>query len=169
MFCIVMVGFVLFVLILHPNGHPKAARSSARDLIVIFHERRDAFDQLMRMAVEDAKTGRYFCQPYLGQMQIKVGTADDARLSEYKRQLSMIRRDLDWTIDGQDNVVRFIFAQGGHLAISPGWIEGIEYIPGDYLKEGRLVDDLDKVPQSSNGVWLQQIDSHWFLFYQHTE
>lgn len=43
-------------------------------------------------------------------------------------------------MNGYTGVVRFIFAGEG-VAIGPGWVKGIEYVPGDYGKEGTLLPD----------------------------
>lgn len=88
-----------------------------------------------------------------------------ARRNEYKKLLSEIKPGLIVTAD-HDGTTRFIFAGGGLSAMGPGWLKGIEYIPGDYKKEGVLLPSLDKVDSFPEDVYLRKIEPHWFLVYQ---
>jgi hypothetical protein len=135
-------------------------------LIAIFHDNHQAFEKLQQMAIEDSRQGRYFSKIYLEQSREEGSKIDESRLREYKNVISRIRPGLNWQIDGRNNVVRFIFAQGGLLAVGPGWIEGIEYIPGDYRRNGVVLTNLDKASTSPAGIYLRPIETNWFLFYQ---
>jgi len=73
------------------------------------------------------------------------------------------------TVGGHDGVTRFAFAEGGLLAVSSGWAKGIEYVTGDYEKEGDIKQNLDDARRLPPGVYLRQIEPHWFIFYQRDE
>jgi len=64
---------------------------------------------------------------------------------------------------GDNGIVRFIMAGEG-IAISPGWIKGIEYIPGK--KHGVIVDDLNDVSKFGTRIHLRRLGPNWFLFYE---
>jgi hypothetical protein len=112
------------------------------------------------MANEDMQKGWY-----LGVSQ--MSNLDESRQQEYKEQISRIQRGIDVRLDGQDNVLRYIFPGGGSLlAIGPGWVKGIEYIPTDFSKQGILVTNLDGMRKMPSGVYLRQMDTNWFIFCQ---
>ncbi len=67
---------------------------------------------------------------------------------------------------GWNGVIRFVYAEGGLLAVGSGWAKGIEYIPGDYQKEGDIRPELDDARKLPEGVYLREIEPHWFIFYQ---
>lgn len=112
------------------------------------------------MATEDMRRGWY------------LGTSspnklDQSRRSEYKSLISQIRPDMVVT-NGYTGVVRFIFAGEGS-AIGPDWFKGIEYLPGDYSREGTLLPDLNKAASLQANVYIRQIEPNWFIFYQRDE
>ena len=129
-----------------------------QDLISIFHTHRRAFEQLKQMASEDARRGWY------------LGASDPSKLEQarrdgYKKLISEIRPELQVAMDGTTGVMRFIFAGEG-VAIGPDWVKGIEYVPGDYRREGVLLPDLAKAPTLPANVYIREIESRWFIFYQ---
>ena len=132
-----------------------------QELISIFHAHRQAFEQLQEMATEDARRGWY-----LGASD--PGKLDQPRRDEYKNLPSQIRPGLQVTINGNTGVVRFIFAQKGST-VGPGWAKGIEYVPGDFSREGLLLPDLDKADSLQANVYMRQMEPNWFIFYQHDQ
>jgi len=139
----------------------KAAEPRDQDLISTFHAQRRAFEQLQQMAAEDARRGWY-----LGASNPSV--PDQSRWSEYNKLLSQIRPGLVVGMNGTTGVVRFIFAGQG-VAIGPGWVKGIEYVPGDFSREGILLPDLNKAASLPAHVYMRQIEPKWFIFYQRDE
>jgi hypothetical protein len=132
-----------------------------QELISTFHAHRQAFEQLQEMATEDARRGWY-----LGGSD--PGKLDQPRRDEYKNLISQIRPELQVAMGGPTGVVRFIFAGEGS-AIGPGWVKGIEYVPGDSSREGVLLPDLNRAASLSANVYIRQIEPNWFIFYQRDE
>jgi hypothetical protein len=128
------------------------------ELISTFHAHRQALEHVQEMATEDARRGWY-----LGASD--PSKLDQPRRDEYKKLVSEIRPGLDVVMNGNNGVVRFIFAQKGS-AIGPSWAKGIEYMPGDYKREGVLLPSLDKAGTLAADVYLRQIEPKWFIFYQ---
>ncbi len=132
-----------------------------QDLISIFHANRQAFEQLQEMAAEDARHSWY------------LGASDPSKLEQsrwdgYKKLISEIRPELQVAMDGTSGHIRFIFGAEG-VAIGPGWAKGIEYVPGDYKREGVLLPDLNKAASLPANVYIREIEPKWFLFYQRDE
>jgi len=132
-----------------------------QDLISIFHAHRRAFVQLQEMASEDARRTWY------------LGASDSSKLEQsrrdgYKKLISEIRPELQVAMNGTTGVMRFIFAGEG-VAIGPGWVKGIEYVPGEVSREGALLPDLDKAASLQANVYIRQIEPNWFIFYQRDE
>jgi hypothetical protein len=121
-------------------------------LVTLFQGHRAAFEKLHQMGAEDLKRGWY------------LGVSDFG--------------------DG----MRFIFAGDETSAIGPGWIKGIEYVPGSYETNGAIYGsaeingsnyqqqwqgiisaNLDNTQTLPAHVYLRQIESNWFIFYQRSE
>ncbi len=139
----------------------KAVEPRDQDLVSIFHAHRQAFEQLQEMAAEDAPRNWY------------LGVSDPRKLDQsrrdgYKKLTSEIRPELQVAMNGTTGVIRFIFAGQG-VAIGPGWVKGIEYVPSDFSREGVILPDLDKAPRLAANVYLRQIEPKWFIFYQRDE
>jgi hypothetical protein len=130
-------------------------------LVTSFHDHRTAFERLRQMATEDSEKGPYFSESFLD------GRLDEMRKREYRRLLFEIHPGLIATVNY--GTVRFCFAGGGLSAISPGWGKGIEYVPGDYERKGRVVENLDEANKLPPGVYLRKIEPNWFIFYQRTD
>jgi len=168
---ILLIGGLVFALasvfvisaVLYITGDPlniTAPRDS--QLLKTFHDHHDAFEQIRLMAAQDMQHGWY-----LGLSE--MSKIDESRQSQYERQISQIQSGLKVGVGGQDGVVRFIFANGSRLlAIGDGWAKGIEYIPVIYNKQGRMTN-LDMMQNVQSGVYLRQIDTNWFIFYQKTD
>jgi hypothetical protein len=129
-----------------------------QDLISIFHAHRQAFEQLQEMAAEDARRSWY------------LGASDPSKLEQsrrdaYKKLITEIRPELQVAMNGTTGVIRFIFAGEG-VAIGPGWAKGIEYVPGDYKREGVLLPDLNKAANLPANVYIREIEPRWLIFYQ---
>ena len=127
-----------------------------QELFTLFHDHRMAFERLRQMANEEQKAW------FISVSHLEL---DKVRKQEYKRLLSEIYPGLI-VGKGIDTGVRFTFAWGGLSAISPGWLKGIDYIPGDYRKEGVIEQNLDEARKWAPGVYLRQIEPHWFIVYQ---
>jgi hypothetical protein len=161
---LVVASLAVFLVVIYLAGDPlnlKAPRD--QDLMETFDAHRDRFEKIRLMANEDEQKGWY-----LGVSQ--MSNLGDSRQHEYKDQISRIQSRLDVRLDGHDKVLRYIFSGGGFLlAIGPGWAKGIEYIPTDYLKQGILTTNLDGMRKMPPGVYLRQIETNWFIFYQKTD
>lgn len=129
------------------------------ELIFIFAMHRQEFEQLSQLAIQDSSVESYFSASHLDD---RLG---EARKREYDKLLSEIRTGLVVTTSGQS--VRFIFASGGLSAIGPGWLKGIEFLPGDSNRGGQVKDDLDR-PASlpEGGVYLRMIQPKWYIVLQ---
>ena len=136
----------------------KAVVPNDQELISIFHAHRQAFEQLQEMATADARRNWY-----LGASD--PGKLDQSRRDGYKKLISEIRPELQVAMNGTTGVIRFIFAGEG-VAIGPGWVKGIEYVPGDYTREGVLLPDLDRANSLPDSVYLREIEPRWVIFYQ---
>ena len=146
------------------EGGCRASKTVAprdQELISTFHAHRQVFEQLQKMATEDARRGWYL----LGSDPNKP---DQPRRGEYKNLISQIRPGLQVAMTGPTGTVRFIFAGEG-TAIGPGWVKGIEYVPGDYGQEGILLPDLDKAASLPAHVYMLEIEPRWLIFYQRDE
>jgi len=131
-----------------------------RELFTVFQDHRAAFEQLRQMATEDSVS--YFSESHLDTR------LSDTRRQKYKSLLSEIRHGLTVTTNKQS--VRFIFASGGLFAIGPGWLKGIEYLPGSADREGAIAENLDHLASlATGGVYLRQIEPNWFVIVQKTD
>jgi hypothetical protein len=131
--------------------------------MAIFQNHRAAFEELRQMATEDSRTG-----PFDPDLDRKLPVS---RQQKYNRLLSEIHPGLGMGAGGTDHVVRFNFGGGAvHSQIAPEWSKGIEYIPGDYKEYGwELVSDLDKPVALPYGVYVREIEQHWFIFYDYMD
>ena len=139
----------------------KTVEPSDQTLISAFRGHRQSFEQLQEMAAEDARRNWY-----LGASD--PSKLDQSRRDRYKKLLSEIRPDLQVAMNGNTGVVRFPFAGEG-VAIGPGWVKGIEYVPSDYSREGVLLPDLDKAASLPARVYMREIEPRWLIFYQRDE
>jgi hypothetical protein len=128
-------------------------------LITTFHARRESFERLRQMATQDSQYQSTFSKSDLGTK------LSDSRQQEYQSLISDVYSNLVVSVD-YDRTTRFIFAGGGLSAIGPGWVKGIEYVPGNDTKKGTVVETLDNVKTLPAGVYLRQIEPKWFVFYQ---
>jgi hypothetical protein len=131
-------------------------------LISLFHEHKAQFALLREMAAADMPNSAY----------VSSFDDDDKLTSDqrqkYKNLMSQIAAKFVMTMD-YDTTSRFIFAHGGVSAVGPGWLKGIEYIPGDGERQGKLVQNLDGAAKLPADVYLRPIEPHWFLVYQRTD
>jgi hypothetical protein len=131
-------------------------------LVSLFYEHRTAFEKLREMATEDLNQ-----TSFISESAVK-GKISETRKLEYKKLISGIFPSMILAAD-YDASVRFVFADGGLSAISPGWVKGIEYVPGDIRRKGGLVQSLDMANNLPAGVYLRLIESNWFIVYQRTD
>lgn len=154
--CFIAVGAILFWM-----ADPLYLKApKVRELITVFQEHRAAFEKLRQMAAEDSMWD--FSE---SRLDARLG---DKRRQEYKSLLSEIRRDL--SVGRGYETTRFIFAGGGLSAIGPGWVKGIEYVPGSTDRVGPIKENLDQPASlAMGGVYLRQIEPKWFVFFQKTD
>ena len=97
----------------------------------------------------------------------------ELRRQEYKHLKAEMHPSFDviiWgTANGPDNVVKFVFAWGGLSAIGPEWTKGIEYVPGDDEDEAGFLPNLDKPGALPYGMYVREIEPHWFIFYNYMD
>jgi hypothetical protein len=140
---------------------PRVAEPKDQELIATFYADRKAFERLREMAAEDARR-----RWYLGVSD--PSTLGRSRRSEYKNLMPQINPKLQAAMNGTTGVMRFIFAGEG-TAIGPGWVKGIEYVPGDDSREGVLLPDLNKAARLPANVYIREIEPTWLIFYQRDE
>lgn len=162
-FVAVLLLAMLAAIVLWHKGSsaPRLTEPKDQELIATFYADRKAFERLREMAAEDAR-GRW----YLGVSD--PSTLSQSRRSEYKNLMSQINPKLQAAMNGTTGVVRFIFVGEG-TAIGPGWVKGIEYVPGDYSREGVLLPDLNKAASLPANVYIREIEPTWLIFYQRDE
>ena len=143
------------------RASPRVMEPKDQDLIATFHAHRQAFEQLQEMVTQDARRGWYLAgnDPH---------KPDQPRRDGYKNLISQIHPGLQVAMTGPTGAVRFIFAGEG-VAVGPGWVKGIEYVPGDYEREGVLLPDLDKAASLPAHVYMREIEPRWLIFYQRDE
>jgi hypothetical protein len=157
-FLISTVAVVIFLLI-----DPINLRAPPdRQLVSAFHAHREVFEDLKNMALEDSQHGWY------------LGVSDSSKIAEsrqekYKNLISQIRPSVDVRMDGHDDNIRFNFAGGGLLAIGPGWVKGIVYVPENGKIDGRMVANLDSAFRLPPNIYFRTIVSNWFIYYQKDE
>jgi hypothetical protein len=139
----------------------KTVEPSDQNLISAFRGHRQAFEKLQEMAAQDARRNWYLWASDPSKL-------DQSRRDGYKNLISEIRPDLQVAMNGTTGVVRFLFAGEG-VAIGPGWVKGIEYVPSDYSREGVLLPDLDKAASLPAHVYMREIEPRWLIFYQRDE
>jgi hypothetical protein len=140
-------------------------------------------DEKYRQEYEkDPRYAWYFKSPYF-----EGGKLNETRRKEYKNLVSEINPGLTVGTD-YDSSMRFIFADGGILAIGPGWVKGIEYVPGSHATNGAIygerkiegvtyqeqwhgiiLTNLNNAQALPAQIYLRLIEPNWFLFYQRDE
>ena len=144
------------------------SKAKDQDLIAIFQSHSDLFDKLQQ--IESAGVQR--------EPPGHEESPNPARLQLYSNLVSQIHSDFIIGPD-YDGTVRFIFAGEGS-AISPDWGKGLEYVPGDYEAKGAIysasgqwkgltLTNLDNASSLPANVYLREIKSNWFVFYQRDE
>jgi hypothetical protein len=66
----------------------------------------------------------------------RVRIVAPARREQYLQLFSQIPHGATVGVNGLSGSVRFIFAEGGLLAIGPGWAKGIEFLPSQPTRWG---------------------------------
>ena len=158
------VCFAVIWVVINVFGDPLNLRAFRdKNLMATFVSHRDSFEKIRLMSNQDEQKGWFIGVS-------KMSDLDETRQREYRNQICLIQSGLDVRLDGNGNVLRYIFSGGSRLlAIGPGWVKGIEYIPTDYNKQGILVTNTDEMRKAPEGVYLRQIGPNWFIFYQKTD
>lgn len=131
---------------------------SDEDLIAVFQTHRADFERLRQMAVEDLHVKSYLSESELN------GISPEARRQEYRSRLKSwpgLHVGVNY-----DESVRFIFADGGRLAVGPGWAKGIEFSPQGKKLIGQRVNTLNNERMLPAGVYLKELIPEWFILYQ---
>lgn len=160
-FSISLAGAAAGAFIYFSPGLPSHSLLPDANLVATFQGRRVEFERLRQMTTEDLNTESYFSESHLD------SKLSDLRRQEYRELIAKIQHGLIVTTD-YDETVRFVIAGGGVSAISPGWLKGIEYVPGSIEKKGTLLPGLDSANTLPAGVYLREIEPHWFIVYQRT-
>lgn len=142
-------GVIIAALICIYDGLFSSTVPPDDQLIEVFNLHREAFEALQRMASEAMRDDQ---RPHGVQEQ-----KENERLKAEIDKHIYIGIDKYWT--------RYIFAQRGN-AISPGWVKGIEYVPGSYERAGTICTNLDHADRMPPDIYLRPITTNWFLFYQ---
>ena len=179
-----ILALVVVVSCKHGDDSTSGTGPKDQELLTDFHEHREAFEKIQQMATNDAQR-----ELYLDAHDFQESKFDAVRQQEYKRLISEIRPGLDVTIDGHDNVVisthgnllaphsvtnfetttlKFLFAGEGS-AIGSDWAKGIEFVPGNYKRQGVILTNLDEAHTLPANVYLRPVETNWFLFYQRTD
>jgi hypothetical protein len=165
--CVLFCGIAALLFWMADPYYLKAP--SDQKLITRFLDHRAAFEELREMAADDSKQEGYFNEHLLNKK------FPWSRRQEYKHLKAEIYPSFDiiiWaTVKGPNNVVRFVFAGGGLSAIGPEWTKGIEYIPGDDddKDEAQLLPSLDQPGALPYGMYVREIEPHWFIFYNYMD
>ncbi|MGH7980531.1 MAG: hypothetical protein ACREE6_14235 [Limisphaerales bacterium] len=174
--CLVLVATFVFYLYRGWTGYSSFGTGifKDQDLIADFYAHRPAFENVQQMAAEDVRRGWY----------LGISDADkisEFRWQEYTNSISQIHPGLEVTMDGYGDGVRFIFTSGGTGLLGPGWVKGIEYVPGSREIDGAIYGNaqppwqgtvctnLDNVQTLPANVYLRPIESNWFIFYQRSD
>jgi hypothetical protein len=164
--CVLFCGIAALLFWMADPYYLKAP--SDQKLMTRLHDHRAAFEALRQMAADDSKQEGYFNEHLLNEK------FPWSRRQEYKHLEAEIYPSFDiiiWaTVNGPYKVVKFVFARGGLSAIGPEWTKGLEYIPGDYNKnEGQLLPSLDNPNTLPDGMYVREIEPHWFIFYDYID
>ena len=134
-------------------------------LVELFRSRRDAFERLAVMGMEDSGIVSHVSVEALKKEPLTDGRQDlsPARRSEYVRLLSSIRTDLSMGSDAYG--ICFSYWGGGiGLSVGRSWEKGIAYLPHGYERVGTPVTSLDKVP-TQDGMYVVPIEPKWYIYY----
>ena len=158
--CIVLLlGILLWPMIgLHEVRCP-----TDLELTSLFRDHHQAFEELKGMALVDGPITSFISKETLSGSKISK-----QRQEVYQRLLTEINPAITVGVD-YDDKVRLCFAIDAVSAIGPGWVKGIEYLPGDVNREGVVLKDLDDPRKMPAGVYLKPIEPKWFLFFQRDE
>jgi hypothetical protein len=126
---------------------------SDRELINIFHSYPLAFERLRMI-----KTATLRAAAESGRSNAR-NNGEENRLIGQVPHLLGVGGDYSGTI-------RFVFAMSENMAVGPGWVKGIEYVQGSSQGVGELKSSLDDVRGFQPGVYLREIEPHWFVIYQ---
>jgi hypothetical protein len=138
------------------------APPSDEEIAAVFRTRQDAFERLKKMAIQDSNRLSFISATEV------AGQLNEPRKQEYRQLILSIHRNLRVTTS--DGAVRFIFASGGTSAIGPGWLKGIEFVPGDTARVGVLTSNLDNVAAFPAGeVYLRKVAPDWYVVVQKTD
>lgn len=147
---VVVVIFVVASALLFRMADPLYLKAPTDDeLITNFQQHRAAFERLRDLVLKNRETR-------------------ETNRKEFQSLKSEISSGL--TVVSDLKSVRFIFAGGGLSAIGPGWLKGIEYVPGRVATVGREGDILKNLDQPASlaegGVYLRLIEPNWFIVFE---
>lgn len=129
-------------------------------LMAIFKSHRADFFRLRQMAVEDMHETSFFSESNIS------NRLPESRINEYK---ILLRLSPGLQVGAShDGSVRFVFYSSSQ-AIGAGVAKGIQFIPDVRKLIGSRADTLDGVGALPAGVYLREMESKWFIFYQRDE
>jgi hypothetical protein len=156
----VLAGGLLAALLFWKADPLNLRSPSDQELIAIFHNHREVFERLHQMLSDDMHNAP---KNKSGVKQLKAKQSP-----EYKRLVAELYPGLEAYIDW-DESINFVFARGMIAAIGPGWTKGIYYTSVTDQPNGTLLQNLDNARTFAPGVYLRQIEPHWFIVYQRDE
>jgi hypothetical protein len=149
---LLMLAFIAFSLWQYTSPFPLRVPRD-RSLIAFFHGHRQAFQEIVDLAVIDAPR------------HSSIEGLRPERRSEYLRLLNQINLSSNDLGFFEDRVTFWCAGGGILLAIGPSWSKGIVYLPWGLARQGEVVSSTDKNP-GRDGIYLVPIEEKWYLIYQ---
>jgi len=132
-------------------------------LSATFRAKRDIFDKLQSIAFQNESIAFR-----IGKTDADSSGLSANQLRETRYLLSTIDPDAILIMNREEQILSFIFQGGGsQLPTGPQWSIGIEYIPKDVEKHGRIVNTFKDIDLNAEGfIYLLPLDTHWYCYYQ---
>jgi hypothetical protein len=160
---VVLAGFAILCCVtgvfISWRADPHNSRApSDQELIAAFHDHHADFERMRQVKSQVLR--------HVAKKDSDVGSAapDEGSNKELSKMPPILTIGVDY-----DGTTRFVVAEGEFMAVGSGWGKGITYIPGDPSKKGNILPDLDNARKLPPGVYIRQIEPHWFVFYQRDE
>ena len=127
----------------------------------VFNTKREVFEQVRRMTLADQ--AHYFGVNSNGSGSFGLPVE---RLHAYQMLLDSMGRGVAlWP--GEAGKAKFAFEGASLSAIAPHWANGIECIPGDPAREGRVIKRLGEIDLKAEGeIYLLPLGDGWYIFHE---
>lgn len=156
-------------------GCTAASHPSDAEMVKVLRNRRDSFDQLVRMAREDVRIWRITSDSFdvftdSEMRETRAGTSQDLngeRLKEYRRLFNELNLDgglLKSSVPSGD--VIFFVASVRQNGLLHGDEKGYAYADGDLSPTENLLDDKYTDKRGNPMPLFRSVDSNWYLYYQ---